>query len=585
MKKVLSTLIIVALLLGMLSAIIIPASAATSGTTGDCTWSLDGTELTISGSGAMENYTSSSAPWGKSVTKVTIGNGVTTIGEDAFYGCDSLTSVTIPDSVTSIGNNAFSFCGGLTSVTIPDSVTEIGFSAFSFCDSLTSITIPDGVTSIGESAFSNCASLTNITIPDGITSISSYAFSGCENLTSINIPDGVMSIGECAFWWCDNLTSITIPNSVTSIGKQAFYCCLSITSITIPNSVTNIGACAFYRCESLASITIPNSVTSIGYSAFWSCYGLTSIVVDADNANYCSENGVLFSKDKTSLICYPAGKSGAYVIPDSVTTIGAEAFEYCFALTSVTIPGSVTSIGDYAFWSCSGLTSVTIPESVTSIGECAFIDCSGLRDVWYTGSADDRKGIAIGEYNEPLIDATWHYKNPFTDIKESDFYYTPVLWAVENGITSGTSATTFAPNDACTRGQIVAFLWRAAGSPAPKRSNNPFKDVGSNQYYYQAVLWAVENGITSGTSATTFGPNDACTRGQIVSFLCRAAGSPAPKGNNNPFKDVGSNQYYYKAVLWAVENGITAGTSATTFSPNAACTRGQIVTFLFRSKN
>lgn len=177
------------------------------------------------------------------------------------------------------------------------------------------------------------------------------------------------------------------------------------------------------------------------------------------------------------------------------------------------------------------------------------------------------------------------WTNPFTDVKETDFYYTPVLWAVENGITSGTSKTTFGPNEACTRGQIATFLWRAAGCPAPKTSNNPFTDVKSSDFYYKAVLWAVGEGITSGTSKTTFGSNAPCTRGQIATFLHRAAGSPAPKGSNNPFKDVGSNQYYYKAVLWAVENNITSGTSATTFSPNAACTRGQIVTFLYRSKN
>ncbi len=175
--------------------------------------------------------------------------------------------------------------------------------------------------------------------------------------------------------------------------------------------------------------------------------------------------------------------------------------------------------------------------------------------------------------------------NPFKDVKASEYFYTPVLWAVANNITTGTSATTFEPDVACTRGQIVTFLWRSAGSPALKESNNPFNDVKDDQYYYSAVLWAVENGITTGTSATTFEPDADCTRGQIVTFLWRAAGSPTPKGGNNPFNDVKSNQYYYKAVLWAVENGITTGTSATTFEPDVACTRGQIVTFLYRHYN
>lgn len=175
--------------------------------------------------------------------------------------------------------------------------------------------------------------------------------------------------------------------------------------------------------------------------------------------------------------------------------------------------------------------------------------------------------------------------NPFTDVRKSDFYYTPVLWAVQNGITSGASKTTFAPNAACTRGQIATFLWRAAGQPTPKTSKNPFTDVKTSDYYYKAVLWAVGKGITSGTSKTTFSPNAPCTRGQIAAFLWRANGTPKPKTSKNPFTDVKKNDFYYKAVLWAVENGITSGTTKTTFGPSEPCTRGQIATFLYRNYN
>ncbi len=171
---------------------------------------------------------------------------------------------------------------------------------------------------------------------------------------------------------------------------------------------------------------------------------------------------------------------------------------------------------------------------------------------------------------------------PFSDVKSNAYYAAAVEWAVENGITSGTTPTTFSPNDACTRGQIVAFLWRAYGQPNPGTATAPFTDVGKKAYYYKAVLWAVESGITSGTSATTFSPNDPCTRGQIVAFLWRAAGQPNPSTTTVPFTDVGKKAYYRKAVLWAVENKITSGTSATTFAPNDPCTRGQIVAFLFR---
>lgn len=171
---------------------------------------------------------------------------------------------------------------------------------------------------------------------------------------------------------------------------------------------------------------------------------------------------------------------------------------------------------------------------------------------------------------------------PFRDISSSAYYFDAVKWAVNTGITSGTTATTFSPDAACTRAQMVTFLWRAAGSPAPRSSVNPFRDINSGAYYYQAVLWAVEQGITSGTSSTTFSPDAIITRGQTVMFLYRNAGSPA-SGTGSAFDDVKIGDYYSSAVRWAVANGITSGTSATTFSPSASCTRAQIVTFLYRT--
>ena len=172
-------------------------------------------------------------------------------------------------------------------------------------------------------------------------------------------------------------------------------------------------------------------------------------------------------------------------------------------------------------------------------------------------------------------------KNPFKDVSENDYFYDAVLWAVDKDITSGTSATIFDANKNCTRAEMVTFLWRAVGKPEPTNRMNPFTDVKEDSYYYKAVLWAVENGITKGTSDTTFSPNDTCTRGQTATFLYRYAGSPAVSGRNY-FNDVNETDYYYDAVVWAASEGITAGTSATTFSPADFCTRGQIVTFLYR---
>ena len=363
----------------------------------------------------------------RSLTSITIPEGVTYIGEGAFYWCSGLTSITILNSVTSIGdwafdetpwyNNqedgliyinsilykykgtmpartsitvkegtksiadgAFSGCTGLTSITIPNSVTSIKGSAFKGCRSLTSITIPNSVTSIGGNAFEGCDGLTSITIPEGVTSIGNSAFEGCSSLTSITIPNSVTSIGGGAFRGCSSLTSITIPNSVTSIGGGAFRGCDGLTSINIPNSVTSIGNMAFYNCTGLTSINIPNSVTSIGGGAFAFCDGLTSIQVDA-------ENPVYDSRDNCNAIIYTEigdlieGCKNT-VIPNSVTSIGWDAFEGRSGLTSITIPESVTYIYNYAFRDCSSLTSITIPESVTYIGEGAFSGCSSLESVY-----------------------------------------------------------------------------------------------------------------------------------------------------------------------------------------------------------
>jgi hypothetical protein len=179
---------------------------------------------------------------------------------------------------------------------------------------------------------------------------------------------------------------------------------------------------------------------------------------------------------------------------------------------------------------------------------------------------------------------TWvPYGSPFADVPVGAYYEDPVLWATESGITSGISATRFGSDDQCLRSHVATFLWRAAGSPEPVSTSHPFTDVRSSDYFYNPVLWAVENGITSGVSPDRFGADDVCNRYQVVFFLWRAAGSPEPTTTDNPFTDVQSSDFFYKAVLWAVENGITSGISATQFGPNNPCTRAQVVTFLYRA--
>ena len=225
----------------------------------------------------------------------------------------------------------------------------------------------------------------NVNIPPTIqglpvTEIWKNAFYNCENITSVTIPDGVTSLS--GFYGCKSLESINIPNSVTSIKGSAFYFCSSLKNITIPDSVTSIGAYAFYECKKLTSVTIPDSVTSIEDDAFSLCDKLTAINVDSVNTAYSSQGGVLYNKNKTILICYPAGKTGSnFTIPKSVTSIDGNAFSGCTSLKNITIPQSVTSIGNSAFYQCTSLKSITIPKGVTSIEGGTFYQCTSLESI------------------------------------------------------------------------------------------------------------------------------------------------------------------------------------------------------------
>ena len=171
----------------------------------------------------------------------------------------------------------------------------------------------------------------------------------------------------------------------------------------------------------------------------------------------------------------------------------------------------------------------------------------------------------------------------FSDVPVGSFFFDPVKWAVDEGITTGTTPTTFDPNGNCMRAVVVTFLWRAAGEPEPTSDNNPFVDAKETDFFYKAVLWAVEQGVTNGMDATHFGPTALCNRAQVVTFLYRAMGNPVVNSTEHPFTDVSEGQFYFNAMLWAVENSITNGLTATTFGPTATCNRAQVVTFLYRA--
>ena len=332
----------------------------------------------------------------------------------AFSGYTNLTGVTIADSVTSIGGWAFSSCTKLTSITIPDSVTSIGDWAFNKCTGLTSITIPDSVTSIGECAFCGCTGLTSITIPDSVTSIGEYAFSGCTGLTSITIPDSVTSIGQYAFSGCTGLTSITIPDSVKSINNSAFFGCTNLSTVkirdgflptllnfkisentTLRDTVAHIEITSgkeisnsiFSGCSKLISVKIPESVTTIADTAFLSCTSLESIEVDKNNEDYCSVDGVLYSKTMRRLYVYPACKPGTeFTVPSKVVRFSPYAFANNKHLEKFTIPDTVTIVDEHLFYNSTGLKEVILNSNIKTIGDYAFSGCSVLKKINYNAN-------------------------------------------------------------------------------------------------------------------------------------------------------------------------------------------------------
>ena len=372
---------------------------ASSGTTGDCTWTLDdeGT-LIISGNGVMgDYYYSSSAPWGANINikTVVIEDGVTSIGNYAFRGCTGLTSVTIPDSVTSIGNLAFFNCTGLTSVTIPDSVTSIGGYAFYECTGLTSVTIGNSVTSIGDNAFSDCTGLTSVTIPNSVTSIGNYAFFGCPTVK------GAGNTGGC-IWILSADDTLTIQGN-GAMGDYYYSppapwgANINIKTVVIKDGVTSIGRNAFRGCTGLTSVSIPDSVTSIGDNAFSNCSKQLTIYCLADSfaERYAKNNSILTYvlpyhyvelTDGTVEISLYRGNEKNVTIPDNifgkpVSSVKEWAFANNTFMESVSIPDSVTNISKGTFYNCTVLKSVTMGNDVTEIGESAFEKCLFLEEI------------------------------------------------------------------------------------------------------------------------------------------------------------------------------------------------------------
>ena len=465
MKTVLRILIILTLItvlcLHFGAAAFAEETITASGTCGDqgdnLLWTLnkDGT-LFIKGNGNMEGYNNFNAwaPWYDNrglVKKIEIENGVTSIGLNAFSGCTNVSSIIIPESISEISWCAFKDCKWIGSIGQIGSDADYQFGwteiipkyAFSGLSYLMFAYLPEGIMCIDQYAFYECVNLREVSIPESISSIGDHAFENCKLLRSITIPQNVKNVGISAFKGCNNLTSAGPIGSGTTyqfgwterIPNHAFSGCTRLSSIEIPESVISIGDFAFWDCYSLTEIHIPKNVISIGLQDFCGCISLVRITVEENNENFCDIEGVLFDKNKETILEYPQSREGSYTIPRTVTTIGEYAFDGCSKLTSIVMQNNIKEIGSFAFDGCSSLLEVSIPESVTMIKDAAFQGCKNLtsvlipasvreieifafntlgtiKNIYYRGSENDWTNISIKGGNDPLIKANKHFIIP-----------------------------------------------------------------------------------------------------------------------------------------------------------------------------
>ena len=593
-----------------------------SGSCGEnVTWAVDMDlrRLTISGTGAMDNYNwSTETPWewlSESIDNIVIENGVTSIGGFAFHNLDYVTSVSIPASVTNIptAEGAFRECSRLTSISVASgnsTYKSIGGVVFSkdgkelvLCPEgkTGSYSIPSGVTVIRDYAFFYCMKLTGVTIPDSVTSIGSNAFCCASGLTGMTIPNSVTSIGDTAFLGCTSMKSATLPNKLTSIDYQLFCNCSALTSITIPDSVTSIGTGAFRNCRALKSVTIPKSVKTIEGEAFQDCTSLTSITIPAGvrdldvfvfrGCKALKEIRFMGAAPGIGTGCFTNVTATAYYAPNAghwydyvrdnyggeITWVPCDEIITGAEPLSATLPVKETK-NLFALGPDNSVPDVTWSSSntkVATVNSFGIVTAKKYGNCTITARTEDG-----GEAVCQLQTLFWDVANP------SKYYFKHVYWAAEKEITKGYNLEYFAPQEECTREQMMTFLWRLAGQPEPETTSSPFPDVKSGAYYYKAVLWGVEKGITNGYSsgpyAGKFGVSVSCTREQAMTFLWRMANKPEPQTTTNKFKDVKSSDYFYKAVLWASENGIANGYSDGTYGVGLACLREHMVTFLSR---
>lgn len=663
------------------------ATAATSGDFGEnnclhwevSTGVLSGKTLTISGTGVMPDFNfpeGNLAPWWNyealgmltsfgnfklegELKKVVIKDGVTNVGDYALFCLPAATQVTLPDSVTRIGRYGIAMCSKLTGMSIPKSVTEIGDFGLAG-DGLTAVTLPDGLQSLGRGAFDTCTSLTNTTLPAAITAVPGKCFADCTKLLTADYKGEVTTIGEHAFEGCKSLVTAPIPATVTELGASAFNGCVALTDVTLPAGVTAIPDACFQGCTALADMKLPGTVTSVGHNAFTGCtalkdvrcYGAPPTVEPAGAAEHSFEPAIVtihYNPDPVYGWTFDAdGKWQGYTVSSkgaclhtgygtTENTVPATCGEagrvdtICSNCGEVISTKEIPATGEHTWDNGTVTTEPTENEPGVRTFTCAVCGATKTAPIPATGAHDYQftrtvaptctaggydlytcSGCGATEKRNPTdaLGHKWDSGKVTTEPTETApgvrTYTCTVCGEVKTEVIPATGAhthkwdagkVTTAPTATtpgvrtytCTIcGQTKEEVIPPTGGSTvcPGGTSCPsygFRDVaGPADWSHEGIDYCVRRSLMVGTGVGTFSPNAVCSRAQIVQILYNLSGDTTDYGNYYlPFTDVAPGDWFYEAVAWAYANDIVAGTSATTFAPNVDITREQMTVILY----
>lgn len=663
------------------------ATAATSGDFGEnnclhwevSTGVLSGKTLTISGTGVMPDFNfpeGNLAPWWNyealgmltsfgnfklegELKKVVIKDGVTNVGSYALFCLPAATQVTLPDSVTRIGRYGIAMCSKLTGMSIPKGVTEIGDFGLAG-DGLTAITLPDGLQSLGRGAFDSCTSLTNTTLPAAITAVPGKCFADCTKLLNVKYAGTVTAIGDLAFESCKSLVTAPIPATVTELGASAFNGCVALTDVTLPAGVTAIPDGCFQGCTALADMKLPGTVTSVGHNAFTGCtalgdvrcYGAPPTVEPAGAAEHSFEPAIVtihYNPDPVYGWTFDAdGKWQGYTVSSkgaclhtgygtTENTVPATCGEagrvdtICSNCGEVISTKEIPATGEHTWDNGTVTTEPTENEPGVRTFTCAVCGATKTAPIPATGAHDYQftrtvaptctaggydlytcSGCGATEKRNPTdaLGHKWDSGKVTTEPTETapgvrtytctvcGEVKTEVIpatgahthkWDAGKVTTEPTATTPGVRTYTCTIcGQTKEEVIPPTGGSTvcPGGTSCPsygFRDVaGPADWSHEGIDYCVRRSLMVGTGVGTFSPNAVCSRAQIVQILYNLSGDTADYGNYYlPFTDVAPGDWFYEAVAWAYANDIVAGTSATTFAPNVDITREQMTVILY----